>query len=108
MDTTIERTYAPEFIGTLADNAEHTLHDWLEANGAPEQVIHLVGAVAMLERCAMEIENHTLNKFDLEWLTENLGECSQDIAELGGVFSTPMLITIPRKNIIKWQPVPNN
>ena len=107
MDTTIERTYAPEFIGTLADNAEQTLHDWLEANGAPEQVTRLLSGAIMLERAAMQLENHTMNKSDLDELTENLGEYSQYIAELGGVFSSSVGETFPRKNIIKWQPAQN-
>lgn len=104
-ETILGRSFAPEFISILADNAENTLREWMKKNGCPEQAVYLLEEVIMLERYNILLENHhTLSDWDARGLIEEIGNITESIAQLGGTFTDGYLSTNPRENVITWQP----
>jgi hypothetical protein len=102
----IGRSFAPEFISNLADVAGDTLRLWLKNNNCPKEAVDLLDNVIILERDAINLRNHTLHDWDARGLTEEIGNISERIAQLGGVFQSKYLVSNPRENMITWQPAP--
>lgn len=100
----IGRSYAPEFVRNLADVAGNTLREWLKKNGCPEQAIDLLDNVIILERDTIHLENHNLSDWDARGLAQEIGNITERIAQLGGVFHDEYCVSRTRENMITWQP----
>lgn len=98
------RSYAPEFISSIANQAVETLEAWLRANNAPSEVINLVDDVVVLERCARGLENGKLSDWDALSLIQELPLITERIARLGGSYCGGGSESFPRENVIIWQP----
>jgi hypothetical protein len=100
----IGRSFAHEFISCLANVAGDTLREWLKKNNCPGEAVELLDNVIILERDAIYLENHTLGDWDARGLTQEVGNITERIAKLGGVFQSKFLISYPRESVIAWQP----
>jgi hypothetical protein len=99
------RGLAPEFVSTLGDHAYDALSNWLEANGVPQQIVDLAFDCIMLETCALGLEHGFISDNAASNLVDEIGPITQRIVDAGGVFHSHAGQTIPRENIIHWEPV---
>jgi hypothetical protein len=98
------KSYAPEFVTSLAINAGLTLETWLAKNGAPKEAVDLLYYVIILERAAANLEDSTISDMEALTLTEEIPTITRLIVQMGGVFSDPAGDTYERENVITWQP----
>jgi hypothetical protein len=98
------RSYAPEFVRSLADQAIDTLDQWLKNNHLPEEVINLVQEVVILSRYDEMLKDGKLSEAYAVSLTKDIGNITESICRLGGTFCGGGSESNQRENVITWQP----
>ncbi len=95
----IGRKFTHDFISSLADDALHTITTWMRSNQLPEPVVGIIDNLVMLERAKLGLKAGTLSVWETASLVETVPETTQQIAQLGGVFVSKCLRSIPREPI---------
>jgi len=101
------RSYAPEFVRSLANQALDTLIKWLRNNHAPEDVIDLTDQITILSRYDEYMKDGKLPEAYAVGLTQDIGKITESICHLGGTFCGGGCESNQRENLITWQPAPS-
>ncbi len=82
----VRPAFPPAFVGALVNNAFKTLNDYLEANGAPKEVLDLLDHLMMLRQheTTLEITGGLLASHDNEELPNQIEQAIDLITRLGG------------------------
>ena len=93
----VGRTYPPEFLSALADDARELLRDRLGAKGLKPE-IELFDTIITMERYSIRAENppQGLQDFEAADVVDAVANTTRLIAENGGKFYSAIGDTIPR------------
>lgn len=97
----IGKLYPCEFLGSLADNAQATAHEWLTENGIPQEVTDLLYNAGELYGAEHYIHSGSLTDYSASELVSIVAQTAELIAKLGGCFVGGGSRTI-RRDPIKW------
>lgn len=94
----VGRTYPPEFLSAITDDARELLRDRLAAKGLTPE-LQLFDTVVMLERYSIRAENppQGLQDFEAADVVDVVANTTRLIAENGGKFHSAIGDTIARE-----------
>ena len=94
----IGRKFPQVYLETLASQLQTTIDDWLQEQGAPNELRHALESATMLEKYAAWMKNNELPDAMVDDIPEMVARAAQDIRRFGGTFDDER----PADVIIKW------